>query len=104
MRVARMAEKVVSMDEDQLVLINKMIGETLSLVCAGDVSWSLRPRLYWKDWELTASEEDYRCTPGVHKSRVDLFAYWPACSTWLDRGATFEQEGRGGRLPTFTRA
>ena len=51
------------------------------MIYAGDVSWSLRSRLYWKDWELEPSEEDYSHTPGAHKSRVTLFADLPTCST-----------------------
>ena len=43
-------------DEEQLILINEMIGEAPSLICAGDVSWSHAVGCFGASFEWVRSE------------------------------------------------
>ena len=103
-RIAAFGENVSSMDDSDLGRINDEIGLIPVDACAGDVSWSLRPRLYWLDWELQVLEEMYGELAKERKRKLTLYADLPACSSWLDAGCSFPQAEKEGRLPTFTRA
>jgi hypothetical protein len=98
----RLGEMVASLTAEDQATYDKIFGGVPLKICAGDLSYARRPRLYWITWRMTRDpcyeiKEQERWTTLKLKPRRKM-----GLSSWLPKG--FRTVVEAPMFPTFVRA